>query len=247
MPDYDTLSCPSCGGKLEIPSDVDRFACARCGIEHIVERSGGMVSLAPVVDEPYQVGTSPDKKALEIATQTLNTQLAALEEEKHQLASTMLRGFGWRTVLGQFLLGVAVAVAAFSYMPGETNPGEAFAFGAVVFFLLFFVHLYRYRRTRIEEARQIQEAMAEIDEKIGLKKEEIARFGTTVPVRHSVGRLSLELATISRLENEIAELQEQRRMTRSKRMNRHWLISIFSGLTACAISLVLLLAESGRN
>lgn len=47
--DFITLSCPSCGGKLAITSDLERFACQFCGHEHIVRRSGGTVSLEPVM------------------------------------------------------------------------------------------------------------------------------------------------------------------------------------------------------
>jgi predicted RNA-binding Zn-ribbon protein involved in translation (DUF1610 family) len=33
MPDYITLTCPSCGGKLNITNDMQRFACSYCGKE----------------------------------------------------------------------------------------------------------------------------------------------------------------------------------------------------------------------
>jgi len=45
--DFVTLTCPSCGGKLQITQDIDHFACAHCGTEHTVRRSGGTISLAP--------------------------------------------------------------------------------------------------------------------------------------------------------------------------------------------------------
>jgi len=47
--DFITLSCPNCGGRLQVTADVERFACQYCGHEHIVRRSGGMVSLEPVM------------------------------------------------------------------------------------------------------------------------------------------------------------------------------------------------------
>ena len=49
MSAFVTLSCPSCGARLQIANDIDRFACAYCGAEHVVRRSSGLVSLAPVV------------------------------------------------------------------------------------------------------------------------------------------------------------------------------------------------------
>ncbi|MBE3067272.1 MAG: hypothetical protein IMZ73_07575 [Chloroflexi bacterium] len=50
MPDLVTLSCPSCGGKLNITNDIERFACGHSGREHVVKRAGGIVSLSPVVE-----------------------------------------------------------------------------------------------------------------------------------------------------------------------------------------------------
>jgi len=39
------LSCKSCGAKLELTEEIDRFVCAHCGSEWIVNRSGGIVYL----------------------------------------------------------------------------------------------------------------------------------------------------------------------------------------------------------
>jgi hypothetical protein len=50
MGDFITLSCPSCGNKLQITEDIDRFACAACGNEYVVIRRGGIVALKPIMD-----------------------------------------------------------------------------------------------------------------------------------------------------------------------------------------------------
>ena len=42
MANFVTLTCPSCGGKLEITEDVEKFACGNCGNEHIVNRRGNV-------------------------------------------------------------------------------------------------------------------------------------------------------------------------------------------------------------
>jgi hypothetical protein len=49
MPDFISLSCPSCGNKLQITEDIDRLECDVCGTEHIVNRSGGIVTLLPFI------------------------------------------------------------------------------------------------------------------------------------------------------------------------------------------------------
>lgn len=51
MSDFITLTCPSCGAKLQITNDVERFACGNCGNEHIIRRSGGIVSIAPIMED----------------------------------------------------------------------------------------------------------------------------------------------------------------------------------------------------
>ena len=50
MADFVTLTCPSCGGKLQLTPDLNRFACAYCGHEHVVRRGVVVVSLSPVVE-----------------------------------------------------------------------------------------------------------------------------------------------------------------------------------------------------
>lgn len=60
MPDFVTLSCPNCGGKLKVTPDIDRFACSHCGAEHIVKRGDGIISLSPVLDAISKVQTSVD-------------------------------------------------------------------------------------------------------------------------------------------------------------------------------------------
>ena len=67
MTDFVTLSCPSCGAKLEIGKDTDRFACEHCGQEHIVKRGGGVVSLSPVLDAIGKIEVGVDKTAAELA------------------------------------------------------------------------------------------------------------------------------------------------------------------------------------
>lgn len=49
------LTCHSCGGKLEITPDIERFACGHCGNEWIVNRSGGIVSLKAVEEQLIKV------------------------------------------------------------------------------------------------------------------------------------------------------------------------------------------------
>lgn len=79
MSDFITLSCPSCGGRLEITKDMDRFVCAHCGNEQIVRRAGGTISLAPVMAGLQKIQASTDRVGAELAIQRLTRDLVEAE------------------------------------------------------------------------------------------------------------------------------------------------------------------------
>jgi hypothetical protein len=82
MTDFVTLACPSCGAKLDITSDIDRFACSHCGQEHIIRRGGGIVSLSPVVGAINQVGAGVDRVAAEMAINRLPKEIAEWKQNR---------------------------------------------------------------------------------------------------------------------------------------------------------------------
>jgi hypothetical protein len=85
MSDFITLSCPSCGAKLSITPDIDRFACSHCGQEHIIKRGGGIVSLSPVVGAINQVGVRVDRVAAELAAARLQREIGEASKEKDKI------------------------------------------------------------------------------------------------------------------------------------------------------------------
>ena len=97
--DFITLACPKCGGQLEITPDMDRFACKYCGNEHLVRRSGGNVSLSPVVEGIKRVEDKfdraligADRMAAEQTIQRLKNELPAFErdfQEKQAIYATL--------------------------------------------------------------------------------------------------------------------------------------------------------------
>ena len=113
--DFITLSCPNCGGKLNITPDINRFACQFCGHEHIVRRHDGMVALEEVMGQISEninmVGTgihrisgSAEKQASEIAINRLKEEIVVIQK-KIEEAATLTRNV-WFAVLGSG--GVAV-------------------------------------------------------------------------------------------------------------------------------------------
>ena len=102
LSDFITLSCPNCGGKLQLTADIERFACQFCGHEHIVRRGGGAVSLEPVVKVMQNIdasinlvgsgvnrlGFSSEKQAAEQTIARLKTELAAIQKEQSDIDSS---------------------------------------------------------------------------------------------------------------------------------------------------------------
>jgi hypothetical protein len=85
MPEFVTLSCPSCGGQLKITPDIDRFACAYCGQEHVVRRGDGTIALAPILESFRKVEAATDKTAAELAIVRLQKRIEQLEGSKEEL------------------------------------------------------------------------------------------------------------------------------------------------------------------
>jgi hypothetical protein len=113
MAAFVTLTCPSCGGKLQITPDLDRFACAHCGNEHIVRRSGGVISLAPLTQEIRQIRTGVDKTAAELAVARLTKEIADLECGIEQLEEAVSVEFDYRlkTVHDPLFVGIPLVGA----------------------------------------------------------------------------------------------------------------------------------------
>lgn len=82
MEAFVTLTCPSCGGELEIGQSIEQFACQFCGNEHMVKRGGGIVSLQAVVAGLEKVQKGTDRTAAELAIQRLKEGVLALEAAK---------------------------------------------------------------------------------------------------------------------------------------------------------------------
>ena len=80
------LKCASCGAKLEVTQNMNRFACGYCGIEQMVERRGGVVALKPVIDAIARVQTGTDKTAAELALRRLKEELDGILYKQNEVA-----------------------------------------------------------------------------------------------------------------------------------------------------------------
>ncbi len=126
MSDFVTLSCPNCGGKLQVTPDIDRFACSHCGVEQIVKRGGGIISLSPVIDAIAKVQSSVDIIAEDVRTrrenekrvqekETVQNKLSQLENETNTLQSALYnynhqtKGY-WKRYIWAGILGLVASV-----------------------------------------------------------------------------------------------------------------------------------------
>jgi DNA-directed RNA polymerase subunit RPC12/RpoP len=78
MPDFISLTCPTCGGKLQITNNIERFACGYCGNEHLVKRSGGIVTIEPVIEGLKKIQEGTDKTASELAIRRVREDIDSL-------------------------------------------------------------------------------------------------------------------------------------------------------------------------
>jgi hypothetical protein len=115
------LSCPTCGGRLEIKPGMTRLACGYCGNEHVVHRDGGTITLEAVGENLVKIVGSTERTAMELTLTRLEKELAQLRSEQsagaskiktleHEIAST--RGTidlgGWDKVLLATIIGGAL-------------------------------------------------------------------------------------------------------------------------------------------
>jgi hypothetical protein len=156
MADFINLTCPSCGGKLQLTSDIDRFACSYCGNELIVRRSGGIVSLAPVVEGLKGVKTGVDKTASELAINRLEGELSYLVQQRANASAIPLH-------VWIFGLGALLSFAAFWV---NLSSGDASGIALLFFFIVGFVLLIvtkwqndKHKREKLQNEAQINKSI----------------------------------------------------------------------------------------
>ncbi len=191
MPDFITLTCPTCGGKLQITPDIERFACTHCGNEHLVRRTAGVVALAPVVDSMDALRRATDRTASELAIRRTRDEIAELEKARVEsearrvpLNAKLAEHDKWRRNVRSMPLVLAFALLcgvgfflvdadALSrpYISGDSRQALAiglFMMGAVMLLLwavslLLLYTLYAIRPPRRQVEAGIREILAEIE------------------------------------------------------------------------------------
>ncbi len=170
MGEFVTLTCPNCGAKLQVTEDLERFACASCGNEHLIRRSGGLVSLAPLAEGLKGMERATDRTASEMAVQRLQTEIDAQTK-----ALAALKDVGMGSSCGYIALGIASTVALCWVLWMFVEVAEPLRTGLTVLPVLVWIGLFiqtlredrrghaTYLNTREELTRQIQENKAQME------------------------------------------------------------------------------------
>ena len=128
MSDFISLTCPSCGAKLQVENGMDQVACAHCGTEHLVKRGGGTISIAPIVEQLQSVNKGVDKTASELAIKRLRDEISEIKARMPTEEEGCLSKVG----LGLISFGVLVFIGGLMTGDGGTILGAILSAAAMI-------------------------------------------------------------------------------------------------------------------
>jgi hypothetical protein len=172
MPDFITLTCPSCGHKLQITRDIDRFACSACGNEHIVNRSGGVVTLKPFIDGIERVQVGVDKTASELAITRHNKEIVDLENIINRIMNKgnyFEQNPGCSVLIEVALLVIGILIITSSITAETINPWWIIGVIMIGFGIYLFIFMKQREKENIK--RNKEEAKPFLDKYIAKKNE----------------------------------------------------------------------------
>lgn len=176
MSDFVTLSCPSCGGKLEITKDIERCACAFCGQEHIVKRTNSTVSLSPVVEAIHQVKAGVDKTAAELAIVRLQKEISELQARREKLLKESpppsIPCFSIICLFLGLLVTFFAVVGLFTKNTFFDNSSGFFTFGIILLIFGFLPFILLQRNKRIWK-QSIEPRLNTLSEDLAGKQKEL--------------------------------------------------------------------------
>jgi len=171
MADFITLSCPSCGAKLSITNDIERFACSHCGNEHIVKRSGGIISLLPVVETLKKVEVGVDKTASELAINRLQREIDILRLQRQAIIKSSPRPNVNHLFFYLIVIGLITAVALPFILP---NSGYQCLIGiGVIMIVIGLIPYFNLPSARRKWQDNFKNRISLIDENIARTQKEL--------------------------------------------------------------------------
>jgi DNA-directed RNA polymerase subunit RPC12/RpoP len=172
MADFVTLTCPTCGAKLEVTADIDRFACANCGNEHLIKRAGGIIALTPLVESLRGVEKARDRHTSELAITRLQGEIAEETKALGELKDVQADLSGClAVVISGVAIGILCRVLASIYLDVRGTLLNILAFAPVLLLVGYIIVSLRddkrkhrqYLQAREDLTRRIAERQAELD------------------------------------------------------------------------------------
>lgn len=170
-----TLTCPSCGGKLQISDKINRFACGYCGNEQIVHRESGIVYLEPIAEDVRHIRSSVegmrggvDKTAAELAIVRLTKELDSLQSEL-SIASKK-KWTDWVPITVFESITILASLSLFftlAFTKGNPVAGILWMISLVVFLLLSLRRWANAGNVKKEAIKEIQAEISDVKVSIG--------------------------------------------------------------------------------
>ena len=141
------LTCPNCGGKMEIGSDTaaGQLTCPYCGSACLLHRRGNTMSLLPLARELKLARAASERVAAELAVRRLNEEIPALVDRLAQWDEAHPKPIR-RKKVGCLVKGIAILGCSASALwvwemiwvntPQATTPDYADAMGGLTLFLI---------------------------------------------------------------------------------------------------------------
>lgn len=121
MLDVTTLTCPSCGGKLKVTQDADRFVCTHCGTEQIVRRGDDTIALASTSQELAEAREELDRKTSQLAIVRLEEEIEELRKDVAQADGAHGHAIGWCIIGVVGLVALVILLLTASPLATATN------------------------------------------------------------------------------------------------------------------------------
>ena len=175
MADFIALSCPSCGGKLQITDDLDRFACGYCGNEMVVNRGGGIVSLKPITEGLKKIQAGTDHTASELAIARLDKEIHELRDRLKKLTAAREESEAEAMKLG--LGSIAVLIFVLIMMePGESGRTFCLAVPIVGLGLAVVMTVLANSKGRKQEIAKIETLLQQKQVQLRKHREIVAKY-----------------------------------------------------------------------
>jgi DNA-directed RNA polymerase subunit RPC12/RpoP len=171
-----TLTCPSCGGRLEITNNTERYVCAHCGNSHIVD------PIRQIVQLKAQLKALTTEKDIQRVQEEITDLTKQRQQLRGDLADLQSKDEFYRELVHIIPLGMVAGPAvaalglAFILFGGSRNSnGDALIvilIGAAVFLLALLAHSTPALRAD-KAIKKMARGIVALDQAIALKEGEL--------------------------------------------------------------------------